>query len=276
MTEQEQAALEVAAPEGVSQETTSEVTENTQGQDATPPAEVETPEKTASKERRERRKAHEQKLREDAARAKSEADALRQRVARMNAAKGEPPKESDFGDSIEYVATKAAYNAREMVARQEAALIDADVKAFEAQAEAAEKARQGQLLESYREQAQEAKERYADFDQVVAVAMNPTIVSQDLSLLVLESDRSADIAYHLGKNPALALQLSQMPPIMAARELGRLEAALSVPAPKTQSNAPAPINPVTGKGATAAKSPDQMSLAEFAAWRAAGGVIEKG
>lgn len=253
----------------VSEETTSDATITTEGQE-TPPAAVDAEkEKTASQERRERRKAHEQKLREDADKARHEADTLRQKIARIEAAKGEAPKEGDFSDPIEYAAAKGAYLARTDAARTDATLLEQDAKAHDDAASSANDWRRAAMIEAYQEQVVEAKTRYADFDQVVAVASNPSIVSPDLSLMIIESDKAADIAYHLGKNPALALQLSQMPPLSAARELGRIEATLSLPSPKTTTAAPSPITPVR-PSATASRDPDKMTMEEFMAARRSG------
>jgi hypothetical protein len=54
---------------------------------------------------------------------------------------------------------------------------------------------------------------------------------------------------------------------MAAKELGKLEMRLSLPQPKSVSSAPKPISPLSGGGSTRAVDPDQMSDAEWVAWR---------
>lgn len=274
MAEQEVVAPSEAAPEVVSQDTASEVTENTEGQE-TQPAEGQPEEKTTSQERRERRKAHEQRLRDEAAQARKEAEDLRNRINRMKAATGEPPKEGEFSDAIEYAAAAGAYRARAEAARVDATLIEDDAKALDQRAVAAENARIQAQNAAYMEAAKEARDRYADFDQVVSVATRPDVLSNDVALMVLESDAPADLAYHLGKHPEDAQRLSQLPPIMAARELGRIEAMLAVPKPKTATIAPPPITPVSGRGAVASKNAVDMSFNEFCAWREAGGTIER-
>lgn len=277
MDEEAEVALE-ATSEAVPVEQASEATENTEGQAQSQPAEGEPPEerKTAAQERRERRKAHEQSLRDEAEAARRDAEAERRRSERILASTGTPPNEADFADPIEYSAALGAYKARQDGARTDARFLSEDAKAAEARAHAAEQQRVGLRVEAFRDQAEEAKKVYADFDQVVALASDRRFVSDDLSLMILESDQSADLAYHLGKNPALAVQLSQMSPVAAARELGRIEATLAPPKPKTATKAPDPINPVTGRAATPAKDINSMSLAEFAAWREAGGSPTKG
>lgn len=277
MDEEAEVALE-AASEAVPAAQASEATENTEGQAEGQTAEGEQPEerKSAAAERRERRKAHEQKLRDEADAARRDAEAERRRSERILASTGTPPNEADFADPIEYSAALGAYKARQEGARSDARFMDEDAKAAEDRARAAEQQRIGLRVEAFRDQADEVKKVYADFDQVVALASDKRFVSDDLSLMILESDQAADLAYHLGKNPALAVHLSKLPPVAAARELGRIEASLAPPKPKTATKAPDPINPVNGRGAAPAKSVENMTLAEFAAWREAGGAPTKG
>lgn len=278
MTEEAEVAPEAtieAVP--VSQEAASEATENTEGQPEGPPtgSGEEKPRET-SEERRARRKAYDQKLREDAEAARREAKTERSRSERILASTGEPPKESEFADPFEYAAALGAYKARQSGAQHDARFMNDDATAAEQRANDAEGRRLELRLDAFRDQADEAKKIYADFDRVVAIAADPRFVSPALSEMVLDSEQAADLAYHLGKNPALALNLSQMPPLMAARELGRIEATLSVPKPKTQTNAPSPISPVNGRGGKPTKSAEEMTLAEFVAWRESGGTPTKG
>jgi len=62
------------------------------------------------------------------------------------------------------------------------------------------------------------------------------------------SDVGPDIAYHLGTNPKEADRISKLPPILQAKEIGRIEANLANNPPvKRSSSAPAPIAPVTAR-----------------------------
>lgn len=272
MNEEAEVALEATSEAVAEDQVTSEATENTEGQD-TPPAADEAEKKTAAQERRERRKAREQRLIDEAATARREAEQLRSRMARIEAvSSGEAPKEADYPDTFEYVAAQSAYRAHQMGVRSNTAMLEEDARAAEARAQAAEQQRMEALQRDYNDQLAESRSRYADIDVAIAVASNPQIVSPQLSVMVLESEAPVDLAYHLGKNPELARQLSAMHPIAAARELGRLEASLSRPQAKTQTSAPPPISPVKGTG-TATKNPDDMTAAEWRAWREAGGKL---
>lgn len=66
-------------------------------------------------------------------------------------------------------------------------------------------------------------------------------ITESMAQLVIESDQSAELAYHLGKNPEIAAKIAQLPPLAQAREMGRLEAKLAEkPRPSTVSSAPPP------------------------------------
>ena len=271
MTE-EISAAQVAADEVVAEEAEANAVEATQEQ---PPAEADAG-KSEAAQRRERRKAHEQKLREDAEAARKAAESERQRRERILAATGEAPKEADFPDPIEYAAALGAYKFRQSDAQSGARFMAEDAQAADDRAAQADAERRHLRAQAFAEESSEARKVYADYDQALAIAADPSIVSRPLSEMVLESDRAADVAYFLGKNPAVAVQLSRMAPVDAARELGRIEARIATPQPKTQTNAPAPISPVNGRGAAPTKRSEEMSLAEFTAWRESGGIPTKG
>ena len=268
MSEQEAAALDGAAPEVVADD---QVTEATEGQEV-PPAEEDSPDKkTASQERRERRKVHEQRLKEEAESARKDAATARAKRDRI-LNPGEQPKEEDFADVVEYAAAMGAYKARQMAAQSDAQFIEEDAKAAESIAEKRDQERLKERYDAYDESKAEARTRYADLDAALVVAADPSVVSRELSLMVLESDQAADLAYFLGKNPSVARQLSQMPPQQAAWQLGRIEASITVPKARTETNAPPPISSIKGAG-TAAKDPDKMTPQEWRAYREKGGKV---
>jgi hypothetical protein len=62
-----------------------------------------------------------------------------------------------------------------------------------------------------------------------------------------------------------------MPLVEAARELGRIEARLSLPKPRTQTDAPEPITPVRGK-ASASLVADNLSMERYIAERKSGNI----
>jgi hypothetical protein len=77
------------------------------------------------------------------------------------------------------------------------------------------------------------------------------------------SDIGPDVIYWLGSNPKEANRIAQLPPILQAKEIGKLEATLtSNPPVKRTSTAPAPIAPVTARsnGAPAFDTTDPRSI----------------
>ena len=110
---------------------------------------------------------------------------------------------------------------------------------------------------TFQEKAEAAAERYADFEQVVT---NPTLpINEAMAEFIAESDLGPDLAYHLGKNPAVAAKISRMSVVQAARELTKLENELASKPKAQASKAPEPISPVGTRGkatTTAAPSDD--------------------
>jgi len=279
MSEQELAALQGAADEAVisSDDETSEATENTPGQVADQPAEVaakaEAEEKTKSQIRRERREAAERRLKEEQAQTAQRLADAEARIQRIKAAAQAiaEPKEADFQDPIEYAAAKGAWAQAQMATRLAEAEVTGEAETLRKAQKIARQQHLQELHKDWSDGMADARSKYGDFDQALAVAANPAVVSQDLSLMVLESEAAHDLTYYLGKNPEKAQLLSRMNPVQAARELGRIEAALAMPKPTTK--APEPIAPVRGGVTPNGYSPN-MSYAEFCKWREAGGTFK--
>lgn len=87
--------------------------------------------------------------------------------------------------------------------------------------------------------------------------------------LIAESDKGAEIAYWLGKNPHEATRINHLPPHMQGAEIARIEARLSTVSTRKTSNAPTPPPVLNGQTAPGVKDPSSMSMAEYAKWREA-------
>ena len=151
-----------------------------------------------------------------------------QRVADFEARKAvsvTPPDVNDFDNAQAYAEALAERKAQEMLARRETAK------------------QQAQLLDVYHEKEEDARVRYDDFEQV---AYNPNLpVTDVMAQTIQSSDNGPDVIYWLGSNPKEAGRIAALPPILQAREIGRIEAKLAASPPiKKTSNAPAPINPI--------------------------------
>jgi hypothetical protein len=113
---------------------------------------------------------------------------------------------------------------------------------------------QSQVLESYQEREEQARDKYDDFEQV---AYNPNLtITNVMAETIQHSDIGPDLAYYLGSNPKDAERISRLSPFMQAKEIGRIEAKLADNPPvKKTTSAPAPISPVTARS-TGAPSHD--------------------
>ena len=120
---------------------------------------------------------------------------------------------------------------------------------------------QKEVIEAYHDREEEARSKYDDFEQV---AYNPNLpITSDMAQAIQYSDIGPDLAYHLGANPKEADRISRLPPILQAKEIGKLEAKLaSNPPVKKTSNAPTPISPLTARssGTPAYDTTDPRSI----------------
>lgn len=109
-----------------------------------------------------------------------------------------------------------------------------------------QKQRQTEALEVYHDREEAARDKYADFEQVV---YNPKLPITDvMAETIQESDVGPDLAYYLGSNPQEAARISRLSPFLQAKEIGKIEGKLlDNPPVKKTSSAPAPISPVTAK-----------------------------
>ena len=137
-----------------------------------------------------------------------------------------PPAPDDFENAQHYAEALAQRRAQELLAQREAVQ------------------QQQAILETYRDKEEEARDKYEDFEQV---AYNPALpVSDVMAQAIQASDIGPEVIYYLGSNPKEASRISRLPPVMQAKEIGKIEASLvSNPPTKRTSSAPAPLAPVT-------------------------------
>lgn len=154
-----------------------------------------------------------------------------------------PPAPTDFDNAETYAEALAMQKAEELVARREAAR------------------QQAALLDTYHEKEEDARGRYDDFEQV---AYNPKLpVTEVMAQAIQASDIGPDVIYHLGTDPKEAARIASLPPVLQAKEIGKIEAKLAANPPvKRTSTAPAPISPVAARqtGAPAYDTTDPRSI----------------
>lgn len=124
--------------------------------------------------------------------------------------------------------------------------------------EAAEVARREVQQQHSRETARQRetsfKAREAEFaktaDDYHAIAHNPSLpITEGMAEAILESEDGPALAYYLGKNPDVTAKLAQLPPLVAAREIGKIEARLAFEREKPKevvSKAPPPPPKIEG------------------------------
>ena len=153
-----------------------------------------------------------------------------------------PPAEQ-FTSPEAYAEALAERKAEELLARREQARM------------------QSEILESFHDREEEARNKYDDFEQV---AYNPSLPITDVMAQTIQaSEVGPDMAYYLGSNPKEAARISRLSPLQQAKELGKIEAKLADnPVVKKTSSAPAPIAPVTARstGSSATDTTDPRSI----------------
>jgi hypothetical protein len=152
-----------------------------------------------------------------------------QRQSEQQTLRAAPTATADQFESPEAYADALAYQkAEELIAKREAAK------------------QHSQVLESYHDLEEEARNKYDDFAQV---AYNPKLPVTDVMAETIQSSEiGPELAYYLGSNPKEAERISRMTPLSQAKEIGKIEAKLvSAPPVKKTTSAPAPISPVTAR-----------------------------
>lgn len=138
-------------------------------------------------------------------------------------------------------------------------LVEQRLKAAEAQR------REAQIRADFQRRTAEARAKFEDFDSAIEDVAHVK-VSDWVREALLTSEKPGEIMYQLAKNPAELARLSALPPLDAAREIGRLEAKLASGAspvkPKPAARPPAPPSKVGGSAAST-RSLEDLPLSEY-------------
>lgn len=186
----------------------------------------------------------------------------RSKPASEAASDDKEPQEADFnGDYFAYERARTAFDVRKVVREEHQRLEDG--KRSTEQSEAWR-----EHVIAHEERIEEAKDVITDFDQVLASAKDIKI-SPEVGKEILLSEKSALLTYYLAKNPDKALALNGMTGRELAREIGRLEGSVRMPAAKKQTTTPAPLTTVRG-GSAPSFDPSSSSMEEYVAKRTAG------
>jgi hypothetical protein len=172
-----------------------------------------------------------------------------------------PPTLEQFGyDESKYQTALLEFARSEAQAAAKAAIAES------------EKAREERTrADTFQKRQEEFAKGKPDYTEKVT---DPTLpISDAMAQIIRESDDGPALAYYLAENRQLAAAIAKLPPIQAARELGKIEARLSQPepakaAPAVVSKAPPPPPKVdvadVGK---IEKDPDELSVKDWLKWR---------
>jgi len=167
------------------------------------------------------------------------------------------PRIEDFTDYEEYVAAKAEF-------RVERRLADKQARETERQkAESRQKA-----FGSFEAKVTQLADRIPDLEEAVEAAFKGEIpVTEAMAEAIVEvSDRGPELLRYLVKNPEEADRIARMSPAAAGIAIARLEQKLPSLEPKKATSAPPPVSKVAGASDAGKKAPQEMSMAEYAAW----------
>lgn len=189
----------------------------------------------------------------------AEIERLRQTTEKS--AKESEPKEADYnGDWTKYSADYAAWKATQNI---RGVLEERDQQARTTQLNE----RIQEATEEFLERVEQIKPHIGDFDEVMnTFEKTGGKFAHHVIEEIRDSEKGPMLAYQIAKTPGLAAELNALSPRDAAREIGRIEAKLVLPKPRTQTQAPTPLTSLKG-GASAAKDPKEMSMPEYIAWR---------
>lgn len=276
--EQTDSAAAAVTAETKTEETKAPETENqkTEGQESTS-AEGEKPDaaktdadkdKAASDaakvlaEQKERKKAERQERWNKLTRDRNEAIRRAEKAEAELAKRRESTKEpnpADFDDPAVHTA-----------ARVEHALDKRDMGRIEEQAKTDREQAVQANLEAFNLRAEEAREKYTDFDDVVTKPKSLPI-ERNTQAMVLEMEESAEVIYHLAKNPKEAERIDKLPERARLVELGKIASRISTAPPRVVTRAPEPVETVAGKAAGGASfNPNKASVEDYVAKRKAG------
>jgi hypothetical protein len=202
-------------------------------------------------------------------RRRSRSDRYKSTITRLNARIAElesqpapgkgapkPPRLEDFNyDQQAYEDARLAFNTKQ-------AVNEAIGQTQQQERESKIREARQELVEEFNEALPSVKERIPDYDQVMDSCK--VDLRKDVGDLILSSDKGPHLAYELAKNNGAKLrEIQSLPPNEAARAIGRIEARLSLPQPKKQTQAPTPIKPPVG-GAAPSRDPASLAKSEDA------------
>jgi hypothetical protein len=168
---------------------------------------------------------------------------------------GPEPDPAKFDSDAKYIAALAVYEARKSNRADQ-------VKTYEADSVAARAATEASALKLFRERTTALKDRIPDIEEKV-LADSTGLFDRRMADLIVDSEMGPEVAYYLTGHREEAQRIKSMSQTAAAREIGKIEAKLSLPKPRTETNAPPPPKILKGSTSGPAKKLEDMSMAEY-------------
>lgn len=125
-----------------------------------------------------------------------------------------------------------------------------------------EQREQQALISKVNQSIDKARQKYADFDDVVTNNAN-VAMSTATAIALTDMANGMDVAYHLGRNPAEAQRIANLPQSLQFVEIGKIEAALAANTRKTTAAPP----PVGSQLSGSAGGGEPKDIKEWMVWR---------
>lgn len=177
------------------------------------------------------------------------------KAAKPEAGDDKEPKRDDFEDLESYQKALAEHTARRVLREHQ----ESEKKSREESRARSEQARRLQAWEAH---AEKIAAKHEDGEDVAGHFVSSVELHPYALDAILESELGSEIAYYLGKHDEEAARIAKLSPARQASEIGKLEAKLSE-AQKKVSSAPAPIDPVKGKGAAETGLSNDLPMQEW-------------
>jgi len=183
-----------------------------------------------------------------------------QLAEKVESVTGPEPQEKDFDDYLTYDRKHTAWLVDQL---QTTRIIERDFKA----AQEARGRRIAENVEKHKEAVEVFRTRNGeqsakDFDAVMAKAKE-LAVAPHVEEMILNSGKSAHLQYFFARNPQRLDKINRMSALDSAREVGQIEARLSLPQARTRTAAPEPTRAPRGGAA-----PTASQEAELNSWLA--------
>lgn len=168
----------------------------------------------------------------------------------------EEPKRDAFEDLESYHRAIARHEAKQAL-REEAKVQQEEQRKVSARQE------QAQRSSTWESHVEKISEAFEDGEDVIENFLNEVTLHPFALDAIIASEHGGRLAYELGKDEKLAARIGKLSPALQAIEIGMLVAKIAAEPVKKASSAPAPINPIAGKGGGDTTLSGELSTAEW-------------